>query len=80
MEIVGQTSHDCQLASRVDTIKTKLLEMSGQVSQVLEACNANSKVMDKLNAIVEKLHATIVNMPKGSCANYFSIFCKRTWY
>jgi hypothetical protein len=70
MEIVGQTSHDCQLASRVDTIKTKLLEMSGQVSQVLEACNAN----------VEKLHATIVNMPKGSCANYFSIFCKRTWY
>jgi hypothetical protein len=35
--------------------ETKLLEMSDQIFQVLEACNANAKVMDKLNATIESL-------------------------
>ncbi len=48
-------SHDHHLASHVVAIETKLLEMSDQVFQVLEACNANAKVMDKLNATIESL-------------------------
>lgn len=53
--IVGMASHDHHLASHVVAIETKLLEMSDQVFQVLEACNANAKVMDKLNATIEIL-------------------------
>jgi len=48
-----QASHDHHLASHVAAVETKLLEMNGQVSQVLEACNANAKVMGKLNATIE---------------------------
>jgi hypothetical protein len=40
------------LSSRVTTIESKLLEIIGQVAQVLESCNENAKSIQSFNSTI----------------------------